>query len=86
MANLGTSLGFKSDKEHIPEIERFNLTIKERVQSERSATPFKKKSILMIFHSVATAIFWLNDFTPSKPGTGLSNTKGPGKLFLGTVI
>ena len=40
----------------------------------------------MIVYFVATAIFWLNAFTLSKPDTGLPNTKGPGQLILGTVI
>ena len=40
----------------------------------------------MIFHLVATAIFWLNGFPPYKPVMVLSNTKGPGKLILGTIV
>ena len=40
----------------------------------------------MIFHLVATTIFWFNVFTPSKPGMGLSDTKSPGKLILGTIV
>ena len=40
----------------------------------------------MIFHLVVTAILWINDFPPSKPGAGLSNTKGPVIVFLGTVV
>ena len=39
----------------------------------------------MIVHIVASAIFWLNKFPPSTPGTGLSDTKGPGKLILGNT-
>ena len=40
----------------------------------------------MIVHLVATAIFWLNYFRPSKPGTGLSNTKVPRQLVIRTVV
>ena len=40
----------------------------------------------MIIHIVATAIFWLNTFPPLKPGTGISNSKVPEQLFLGTVV
>ena len=41
---------------------------------------------IMIIHIVATAIFCLNTFPPSKPGTGLSNTKIPGQLVIRTIL
>ena len=40
----------------------------------------------MIVHLVASTIFWLNVFTPLTPGTGLSDTKGPGKLILSNMV
>ena len=40
----------------------------------------------MIVHLVTPDMFWLNDFTPSKPGAGLSNTKGPGQLILENAV
>ena len=40
----------------------------------------------MIVHLVAYDFFWLNDFSPSKPGAGLSNTKGPRQLVPGTIM
>ena len=40
----------------------------------------------MIVRLVTSAIFWLNNFTPSEPGAGLSNTQGPIKLVLGTAM
>ena len=43
-------------------------------------------SKLMIVYLVASAIFWINDFTPSEPVAGLSNTKIPGKLVPETVV
>ena len=39
----------------------------------------------MIFDLVASSIFWITDFTPSKPGAGIYNKKVPGKLVLRTV-
>ena len=41
---------------------------------------------MIIVHLFATDIFWLNAFPPSKPGAGLSNTKVPRQLILGTVM
>ena len=40
----------------------------------------------MIVHIFVSAIFWLNEFPPSTPSAGLSDTKGPGKLLLGNMV
>ena len=40
----------------------------------------------MIVHLVASAIFWLNVFPPSAPGSRLSEKKGPGQLILGNTV
>ena len=40
----------------------------------------------MIIYLVASAIFWLNSFPLSKPGSVLSNTKGLIQLVLVTVV
>ena len=86
MSDLGIFLNCAYKKEHFPDIEQFNQTVKERVQSAGSSMPFKNIYKLMIVHIVISAIFWLNDFPLSKPGAGLSKTKGPKQLFLGTVV
>ena len=57
MADLFISLNCVSKKEHVPEIEQFNQTVKERVRSAWAYMPFKQISKLMIVHIVATAIF-----------------------------
>ena len=35
----------------------------------------------MIVRLVASEMFWFNAFTPSTPGAGLSDTKGPRQLI-----
>ena len=40
----------------------------------------------MILRLVASDFFWINTFTPSTPGAGLPDTKGPGKLILGNTV
>ena len=62
ISDLGISLNCASDKEHVPDIEQSNRTIKKQVWYSLSAMPFKVISKSMIVHLVATAIFWLNDF------------------------
>ena len=82
MTALGINLNCASKKEHVPEIERFIRTVKERVRSARATMPFKQISNLMKVHIVASAIFWINAFPPSTPGTGLSEKKFPDNLSL----
>ena len=86
MTALGINLKCASKANHVPEIERFIRTVKERVRSARATIPFKGIPKLMIVHLVASANFWINAFPPSTPGSGLSDTKGPGQfIFLNTV-
>ena len=74
MADLGISPNFASKKEHVPETERFNQTIKERVRSDRSYMPLKRIYKLIIVHIFSTAIFWFVAFPLSKHGAVLCNT------------
>ena len=70
--DLGIELNGASRKEYVPKIERFIWTIKEHVRSARATMLFKRTSKLMIVHIVSSAIYWLNEFTPSTPGAGMS--------------
>ena len=40
----------------------------------------------MIVHFVASVIVWLNEFPPSTPGAGLSDTNGPRQHILGKTV
>ena len=86
MTDIYINLNCSSKKEHVPEIERFIRTVKERVRSARFTMPFKRISKLMIVYLVAYAIFWLNAFPPSTPGAGMSDTKFPGQLIIGNIV
>ena len=77
MDDIGISLNCASKKEHVPDIEQFNRTTRERVRSSWAAMHFKRIYKLMIVYLLATAIFLRNVFPPPQPGTVLSNTKGP---------
>ena len=41
MADLGIYLNCASNEKHVPKIDQFSHTVKERIQSEKSAMPFK---------------------------------------------
>ena len=66
MADLGILLKCKYKKERVPDIEKFNRTVKERVQYTQSAMPFKLIYKLMIVHIVASAIFLFKFFSSLK--------------------
>ena len=57
MADLGISLKKKSKKERVLKIEWLNYTVKECVQSDRAAMPFKQIYELIRIHIFTTAIF-----------------------------
>ena len=64
MTALGINLNCASKKEHVPEIERFIRTVKERVRSARSTMLFKRISKLMIVHLVASGIILYQCISP----------------------
>ena len=76
------SLNCTSKKWNLPYINQFNLIIKERVQYYQADMPFKLISNLIIVHLFITAIFWPNDFPPTKSGAVFSKKKPPYNLFL----
>ena len=86
MTDLGMNLNCASKKEHVPGIERFILTFKERVRSARATMPLKRISKLMIVNIFASTIFWLNVFPPSTSGIIMSDRKGPRQLILGDTV
>ena len=86
MTAIDINLNCSSKKEHVTEIERSTRTVKDRIRSSQSTMPSKQVSKIMIVHLVASDIFWINAFPPSTSGAGLSDTKGPGQLVLGTMI
>ena len=86
MNSLGINLNCAFKKEDVLEIEHFIRAFKERFRSNRSTMPFKRISKLMIVHLVASDIVLLNVFPPSTPGAGMSDTKGPKKLFFGNSV
>jgi hypothetical protein len=71
---------FCAQNEHVPDIERFIRTVKDRVRSAYNMVPFKHIPRLIISRVVANAVFWLNAFPHSD---GVSNTLSPRYLLTG---
>ena len=64
MTDLGTNLNYASKNEHVPEMEHFILTIKERIRPFQSSMPLKQVSKIMIVHIFASVIFCINEPPP----------------------
>jgi hypothetical protein len=64
--------------EHVPKIESYVRTVKERYRAVYSTLPFNRFPTIMIIEMVNAAVFWLNAFPYLR---GVSNV-----LFQRTII
>ena len=69
--------------EHVPEIERFIRTIKERVRSTWNILPFQQFPNIMIIYMVYSAIFWINTVPPAD---GISTSMSPRTIVSGLTV
>ena len=79
----GLEIFTTGQNDHVPEAERNNRTIKERVRSLLAKLPFNKYPACMIIEAVSFSVLWLNAF-PSK--NGISATVSPRHIVDGTVL
>ena len=79
LADLGATVNIVSRDEHVPEIERFNRTIKDRVRSAWNILPFEYKPPIMTIELVYNVVFWRNMFALKG---GISATQSPSELIL----
>jgi len=79
----GVILNICSANEHVPEIERYIRTLKERVRSIATILPFKKYPPRLIVEMVSNCVFWLNSF-PRRDG--VHNILSPRAIMTGQKI
>jgi hypothetical protein len=79
LANLGAIINVVSRDEHVPEIERYNRTIKDRVRSAYNVLPFTHVPPVLIVELVYSQVFWRNMFALKG---GISKTQSPAELIL----
>ena len=60
--HLSANVNVVAKGKHVPEIERFNLLIKERTRCHFSILPFSKLPRIMIIHLLVTVMFYINAF------------------------
>ena len=83
LADMGITLNVASRNKHVPEVERYIRTIKERVRAIASVLPFRQYPLRLIAEMVYNAVFWLNTF-PHKDG--VHATISPRTLITGLGI
>ena len=64
LADMGMTLNTVAAGEHVPEIERYIRTVKERCRCKFNMLPFKKHPTRMNAENVYDSISWLNAFPP----------------------
>jgi hypothetical protein len=69
--------------DHIPDIERFIRTVKDRTRSTYRMLPFKHIPRIVLIHLVKNVVFWLNSF-PARDG--VSNDMSPRCIMTGKEI
>jgi hypothetical protein len=83
VAALGITLNGVARDEHVPEIERYIRTVKERTRCLFHTLPFELLPKRMTVEMVYTSIFWLNAFPPSD---GISEEYGPRAIITGADL
>ena len=69
--------------DHIPEVERYIRTLKDRTRSQYNVLPFTHISKLVLRRMVENANFWLNAFPPTD---GVSQEHSPRYIMTGRDI
>jgi hypothetical protein len=80
LADAQSSLNVTAEDEHVPEIERYIRTIKERTRCIYNVVPFKRMPGLMIVELVHSSNFWLNMFPAND---GVSAVQSPRRILTG---
>jgi hypothetical protein len=80
---LGISMNVTGRDEHVPEVERYIRTLKERIRSVYNTLPFKTIPRNMLVELVKYANFWLNSFPKED---GIFKTLSPRTMVTGQLI
>ena len=80
LAQSGAGLNVCANDEHVPEVERFIRTVKERARCMYNSVPFRRFPALLLKEMIMACVFWLNMFPPHD---GVSDTISPRALMTG---
>jgi hypothetical protein len=83
VAVLGITINTVSRGEHVPDIERYIRTVKERCRCMYHAVPFQSFPKRIIIEMAYAAVFWLNAFPVAD---GISERFSPRALIIGQDV
>jgi hypothetical protein len=83
IADMGALLNVVSEGEHVPEIERYNRTIKDRVRCIYNMQIAKHFPPVFIVEMVYASVFWRDMFALKG---GISTTQSPAEFILNRNI
>jgi len=83
MEAAGINLNTTARDEHVPEIEKYIRTVKERIRATTSTSPFEQLPHCLIVEIAYNVVFWLNYF-PHKEG--IHSTLSPRTIVTGSKI
>lgn len=83
LADLQVTLNTVANDEHVPEIERYIRTVKERMRSVYNTLPFERLPGRMVTELAYYAVYWLNNFPALD---GISDTLSPRAIVVGSTV
>ena len=83
LAMMHITLNTVAEAEHVPDIERYIRTIKERTRAVYNTLPFARMPARIIIEMVSASVFWLNTFPPED---GVSATLSPRSIVVGLQV
>jgi hypothetical protein len=83
LADLGFRLNETGRDKHVPQIERYIRTIKERTRAVYNMLPFTQMPAILVIKMVRDMVFWLNVFPYSK---GVSEQLSPRMIVTGQMV
>jgi hypothetical protein len=81
--DLGVELNVASNDEHVPEIQRYIRTVKERTRCVYNTVPFRRMPSRIVVERVHASVFWLNMFPPED---SVSDSISPRELIAGLKL
>ena len=83
MSDLKVTLNTVANAEHVPDVERYIRTLKERTRCVYNTLPFTRLPKRMVIEMVYASAFWLNSIPPHD---GVSKAMSPRTIITGQRI
>jgi hypothetical protein len=83
LAELGVGFNETGVDEHVPQVERYIRTVKERARAAYNMLPFQQVPPIMVIEMIKASVFWLNSFPYAN---GISDNMSPRTIVTGQVV